>query len=163
MPETDSKKSNLDDASERSEAPMRYDCDVKSTHGPTNYCHPSEVLRALSEARLDDTVDPVSRNAVVAVDVGDVTLVRRTFGIRVFGKDLLLVVLMCDLFRMATRFIIFYTSGHRFVSRFAAVHEPCIQNALERWVMDSTQGLRLFWLSRHLLLLLFSLATVVSK
>lgn len=41
------------------------------------YCHPAAVLKALSLARFDPNVDPVSRNAVVAVDVGDVTLVSR--------------------------------------------------------------------------------------
>ncbi len=59
------------------ETGIRFDCeDVnKSCQGSNGYCHPSAVLRAMSEARVDENVDPVSRNAVVAVDVGDVTLV----------------------------------------------------------------------------------------
>jgi thiamine pyrophosphate-dependent acetolactate synthase large subunit-like protein len=38
------------------------------------YCHPASVLSALSDARRSSDTDPVSRQAVVAVDVGDVTL-----------------------------------------------------------------------------------------
>jgi len=39
------------------------------------YCHPAAVLKALSIVRFDKRVDQVSREAVIAVDVGDVTLV----------------------------------------------------------------------------------------
>jgi thiamine pyrophosphate-dependent acetolactate synthase large subunit-like protein len=39
-----------------------------------NYCHPSDVLYALSDLRVDPETDPVSRDAVITVDVGDVTL-----------------------------------------------------------------------------------------
>jgi len=39
-----------------------------------DFCHPSAVLRALSKYRRDSTTNDVSRNAVVTVDVGDVTL-----------------------------------------------------------------------------------------
>ena len=39
------------------------------------YCHPAVLLGALSRARRDEATDSVSRNAAIAVDVGDVTLV----------------------------------------------------------------------------------------
>jgi len=39
-----------------------------------NFCHPAEVLFALSQLRVDPETDPVSRDAVITVDVGDVTL-----------------------------------------------------------------------------------------
>jgi thiamine pyrophosphate-dependent acetolactate synthase large subunit-like protein len=38
------------------------------------YCHPSVVLQELSKLRQDPSIDHVSRDAVVTVDVGDVTL-----------------------------------------------------------------------------------------
>lgn len=38
------------------------------------FCHPAAVLKALSMARSDKKVDPVTREAVITVDVGDVTL-----------------------------------------------------------------------------------------
>lgn len=44
------------------------------------YCHPGVLLAALSRARRDEGTDSVSRNAAIAVDVGDVTLVRREGG-----------------------------------------------------------------------------------
>lgn len=40
-----------------------------------SYCHPDVLLAALSRARRDESTDSVSRNAAIAVDVGDVTLV----------------------------------------------------------------------------------------
>lgn len=39
-----------------------------------NYCHPADVLYALSDLRVDPETDPVSRDAVITIDVGDVTL-----------------------------------------------------------------------------------------
>eukprot|EP00544_Gedaniella_sp_CCMP2646_P006832 CAMPEP_0202498330 /NCGR_PEP_ID=MMETSP1361-20130828/25672_1 /ASSEMBLY_ACC=CAM_ASM_000849 /TAXON_ID=210615 /ORGANISM="Staurosira complex sp., Strain CCMP2646" /LENGTH=592 /DNA_ID=CAMNT_0049130183 /DNA_START=171 /DNA_END=1949 /DNA_ORIENTATION=+ len=39
-----------------------------------DYCHPGVLLDALSRARKDKSTDAVSRNATIAVDVGDVTL-----------------------------------------------------------------------------------------
>lgn len=39
-----------------------------------NFCHPAKVLSALSSLRVDPGTDPVSRDAVVTIDVGDVTL-----------------------------------------------------------------------------------------
>ena len=53
----------------------RFVCDEKSTGASVKYCHPAAVLKALSMARFDKQVDAVSREAVIAVDVGDVTLV----------------------------------------------------------------------------------------
>jgi hypothetical protein len=41
-----------------------------------HFCHPSNVLQALSTARMDEKIDPVARDAAISVDVGDVTLVR---------------------------------------------------------------------------------------
>jgi len=40
------------------------------------YAHPSSVLQTLSKLRVDKGVDEVSKKAIVAVDVGDITLVR---------------------------------------------------------------------------------------
>ena len=50
----------------------RFECDDEAN---PKYCHPATLLKALSLARLDDSVDKVGREAVIAVDVGDVTLV----------------------------------------------------------------------------------------
>ena len=52
----------------------RFICDEKDTEN-VKFCHPAAVLKALSLSRFDKEVDPVSRGAVIAVDVGDVTLV----------------------------------------------------------------------------------------
>mmetsp|Transcript_24438 Transcript_24438/g.57928 ORF Transcript_24438/g.57928 Transcript_24438/m.57928 type:complete len:445 (+) Transcript_24438:769-2103(+) len=38
------------------------------------YCHPAAVMGAISRVRRNEATDPVSRNATVCVDVGDVTL-----------------------------------------------------------------------------------------
>ena len=43
-----------------------------------SFCHPAAVLGALSRARRDKSTDAVSRNAAIAIDVGDVTLVSQT-------------------------------------------------------------------------------------
>lgn len=40
----------------------------------TSFCHPSAVLDALSKLRLDSATDTISRDSVITVDVGDVTL-----------------------------------------------------------------------------------------
>jgi thiamine pyrophosphate-dependent acetolactate synthase large subunit-like protein len=40
----------------------------------SGYCHPAAVMGAISRARRNENTDPVSRNATVCVDVGDVTL-----------------------------------------------------------------------------------------
>jgi len=48
----------------------------KSGHAtPTQgYVHPASVLEMYSKLRVDEDVDDVAKNAVVAVDVGDITL-----------------------------------------------------------------------------------------
>ena len=42
------------------------------------FCHPAAVLRAISMARINPAMDPIAREAVITVDVGDITLVRQT-------------------------------------------------------------------------------------
>lgn len=54
---------------------MRFICDDDEDVATAHYCHPCVLLTALSRARRDETTDSVSRNAAIAVDVGDVTLV----------------------------------------------------------------------------------------
>ena len=54
---------------------LRYKLIPDPSSESLNYCHPSAVLNALSVARRDHSTDIVSRNAVITVDVGDVTLV----------------------------------------------------------------------------------------
>ena len=39
-----------------------------------NYCHPAAIIGALSSARRNPVTDPVSQNATICVDVGDITL-----------------------------------------------------------------------------------------
>lgn len=51
---------------------VRFHCNLHMED--PGYCHPAVVCAALSYARRDDTTDPVSRNATICVDVGDVTL-----------------------------------------------------------------------------------------
>jgi hypothetical protein len=52
----------------------RFDCHDEHVTDE-NYCHPAAVLGALSHSRRDKSTDTVSKNAAIAVDVGDVTLV----------------------------------------------------------------------------------------
>jgi hypothetical protein len=49
---------------------------TKYAKGKEGYCHPGDVLQTLSKLREDPSTDEVSQNAVITVDVGDVTLVR---------------------------------------------------------------------------------------
>jgi len=53
----------------------RFVCDDSHAIKSSKFCHPAAVLKALSLSRLDKEVDPVARQAVITVDVGDVTLV----------------------------------------------------------------------------------------
>jgi thiamine pyrophosphate-dependent acetolactate synthase large subunit-like protein len=48
--------------------------DTNDTAKNIKYCHPASVLRALTLTRFDNSVDSVAREAVITVDVGDVTL-----------------------------------------------------------------------------------------
>lgn len=74
----------------------RFECkqleaDTKDGKG-AKYCHPASVMKALSLARFQGDVDPISRNAVIAVDVGDVTLVREHLCLRLRSKRYFLLV-----------------------------------------------------------------------
>jgi hypothetical protein len=57
---------------------VRYKFVSDSQASEQHFCHPSDVLHALSTARMDEKMDHVARDAVIAVDVGDVTLVSMT-------------------------------------------------------------------------------------
>lgn len=48
--------------------------EVTTCGSEKSYCHPAALLKALSLARLDESVDKVARDAAITVDVGDVTL-----------------------------------------------------------------------------------------
>jgi len=51
---------------------LRFKCDYSKT--AANYCHPAALLDQLSSLRRDAATDEVSKNAVITVDVGDVTI-----------------------------------------------------------------------------------------
>jgi thiamine pyrophosphate-dependent acetolactate synthase large subunit-like protein len=64
---------NWKELAKLSDGPIQFECD--SAPDSDGYCHPASVLQALSDARMDcNGTDKVSREAVIAVDVGDVTL-----------------------------------------------------------------------------------------
>jgi len=51
---------------------LKFKCDY-GLHSK-EFCHPAAVLDALSKLRREDSTDAVSKDAAIAVDVGDVTL-----------------------------------------------------------------------------------------
>jgi len=57
---------------------LRYRTEYDHSADGKPFCHPEPVLRALSRARKDDSISKVMRDATIAIDVGDVTLVRGT-------------------------------------------------------------------------------------
>jgi thiamine pyrophosphate-dependent acetolactate synthase large subunit-like protein len=57
---------------DKTQSGMKYKCDLSMTS--PNFCHPAAILDALSNARRDPTIDAVSKDAAICVDVGDITL-----------------------------------------------------------------------------------------